>query len=339
VEDAGDVVVPDGGAPVGAVGINELLASNRGTIQDGAGDFGDWVELYNSGDADEDIGGWSISDDATLITRFVFPAGTTIRAGAFLLLWADGEPEETDDELHLPFRLAASGESLYLAKPGGVIVDSAEWGPQASDVSWGRLPDGDGPFATLSPPTPRAPNDGSEAIDAGIVPDAGTDADAGIDAGCTTVDVRLSEVMVDDVTSWPDQFGSHEPWIEVVNAGDVAVALADLAVTDDPLTPREAPLPGVLVQPGDVLVAWADGDVQSAPGHVALVLTHATERLYLFDRCGVLVDELPLPADVVPDVSVGPDGDGGVAAYASPTPDVADNGPFATPDAGTPDAG
>ena len=42
---------------VGDVLINEILASNDNVNQDpDHGEYGDWVELYNKGTADEDIG-------------------------------------------------------------------------------------------------------------------------------------------------------------------------------------------------------------------------------------------------------------------------------------------
>lgn len=328
--DAGVIDVPDGGVPRGVVAINELQPSNRTTIQDAAGGFGDWVELHNFGDADFDLSGWSLSDEPTELRRFVFPAGTMVGAGDFLLVWADADVDAVDDpELHAPFRLAAAGEELFLVDPDGVVADYASWGPIGADVALARVPDGDGPFSVRAP-TPRERNAEAPPADGGFPPV--------VDAGCAP-SARISEVMVDSATVWPDQFGSHEPWIEVVVEGDVAVRLGDLSLTDDPATPRAAPLPNELVQPGDVLVVWADGDVISAPHHVDLVVTAATQTLYLFDRCGQQVDALALPDDAGVDVSYGHGPAGGTIAYAAPTPDDPDNGPERDAGAGDADGG
>ena len=52
-----------GGAAADVV-INEIMASNRATVQDEDGDYSDWIELHNRA-ADEDIlDGHFLTDDA-----------------------------------------------------------------------------------------------------------------------------------------------------------------------------------------------------------------------------------------------------------------------------------
>ena len=54
--------------------INEILASNDGVIQDEDGDYSDFIELYNRGDAAVNLGGWYLSDEATELTKWRFPS-------------------------------------------------------------------------------------------------------------------------------------------------------------------------------------------------------------------------------------------------------------------------
>src|SRR5438874_10233633 len=63
--------------------INEVIASSAG---------GDRIELYNAGTTAIDLAGKVLQDqpaDPTKPTRFVFPAGTSLAAGAYLVVFAD----------------------------------------------------------------------------------------------------------------------------------------------------------------------------------------------------------------------------------------------------------
>ena len=51
-----------------------------------------------------------------------------------------------------------SGEAIGLFAPDGTLVDSVTFGSQTNDVSQGRFPDGVGPVAFMTIPTPRAAN-------------------------------------------------------------------------------------------------------------------------------------------------------------------------------------
>ncbi|NLH43399.1 MAG: lamin tail domain-containing protein, partial [Planctomycetes bacterium] len=94
---------------VGAVLINEFLAANSSTLADPQGQFDDWVELYNSGDAEVDVGGMYLTDDPESPTKWRIPQGlsnlTRISAKGLLIIWLDGDT--TDSGLHASFGLDA----------------------------------------------------------------------------------------------------------------------------------------------------------------------------------------------------------------------------------------
>ncbi len=141
--------------------INEFMASNSSTIADGV-DYDDWVELYNAGTSPVDIGGMYLSDNLAEPTLSQVPttdpASTTIPAGGFLLLWFDKEPLQ--GPLHVNAKLGSGGEDVVLTAADGVTtIDSYTFGPQISDISEGRVGDGNPTWDFFAVPTPNATND------------------------------------------------------------------------------------------------------------------------------------------------------------------------------------
>ncbi|MCC6232125.1 MAG: lamin tail domain-containing protein [Verrucomicrobiales bacterium] len=148
--------------PVSSVVFNEWMAANASSVRDPADDdFEDWLELHNTGSAAVDLSGWWLTDTAAVPDQFVFPPGTRLEPGAFLLLWADGEPNQTQPGVswHLPFRLDRGGELLTLRSARGDVVVETALGVGVTDRALGLWPDGStGPVQELSQPTPGAAN-------------------------------------------------------------------------------------------------------------------------------------------------------------------------------------
>jgi large repetitive protein len=138
--------------------INEFMASNQTTIPDEAGDYDDWIELYNAETTSVSLANLYLTDDLTAEAKWPFPA-TVIPARGYLLVWADNETGE--GPLHASFNLgAAVGELVGLFESSGshmLVVDTISFGPQKPDTSYGRIPDG-GTWEFLSSPSPRAAN-------------------------------------------------------------------------------------------------------------------------------------------------------------------------------------
>ncbi len=67
------------------------MAINDHTIDDVNGDSSDWIELYNAGATDIDLGGMYLTDDPLVPTRRQLPSGLVVPAGGYLLLWASDE--------------------------------------------------------------------------------------------------------------------------------------------------------------------------------------------------------------------------------------------------------
>ncbi len=127
-----------------AIVVNELMSSNGDSVADSAGDFDDWIELYNNGNQDFDLSDYGLSDDISALGKFRFPAGTVIEANGYLIIWADDDQEQ--GPLHAQFKLSADGEAVYLTDPNNAIIDEALFGEIPTDMAYAREPNGTGDF-------------------------------------------------------------------------------------------------------------------------------------------------------------------------------------------------
>jgi hypothetical protein len=149
--------------PAAAVIINEWMAANQGSVVDPAdGDFDDWFELYNPGEAPADLTGYRLTDDLTAPGKYGVPPGTTIPPHGFLVVWADeeGGQYQPGESLHASFKLNQAAELIAVIAPDGSVQGMVEFSRSPADRSEGRWPDG-GPIALpgpLSRPTPGEPN-------------------------------------------------------------------------------------------------------------------------------------------------------------------------------------
>ncbi|MBI4660554.1 MAG: lamin tail domain-containing protein [Verrucomicrobia bacterium] len=149
-------------APRIPVRINEWMAGNRSILLDPAdGDFEDWFELYNGGASAVDLTGYYLSVSLSNQTQFALPAGTSIPAGSFRVVWADGEVNQNAPgrDVHTSFRLPVEGGEIGLFGPDGSLVDGVTFGPQTADISQGSYPDGaEPPHVSFATPTPGKAN-------------------------------------------------------------------------------------------------------------------------------------------------------------------------------------
>lgn len=146
----------------GELVVNELMASNATTITDSNGDYDDWFELYNNTGNTLSLDNLYASDSPSNLTKWQFPAGTTIAPYSYLIVWADQDSLETG--LHADFKFSAAGEYCILSYPDGTILDSVVFGAQTTDLSYARIPNGTGNFV-IQAPTYNANNEGLASID------------------------------------------------------------------------------------------------------------------------------------------------------------------------------
>jgi hypothetical protein len=219
-------------------------------VESNGGVPGDWIELYNRGTTVVNLSGFVVKDNDDSRTT-TFPAGTTIAAGGFLVI----------EEAQLGFGLGAA-DAARLFEPSGALVDSYTWTAHAT-TTYGRCPDGTGPFSTTAFATKAAVNDCRSAI-------------------------RINEVESNG--------GTPGDWIELYNAGTTAVDLSNFLVKDNDDT-RTTRLPaGATIVPGGYYVIEEDvlgfglgaGDaarVYDANGTLLDAYTWTAHATVTYSRC------------------------------------------------------
>lgn len=129
--------------------INELQAANSQTQADEAGEFDDWIELYNKGTQAVDLTGYYITDNEWNLTKWEIPDGTLLQPDAYLIIWAD--EDSIQGTYHANFKLSATAESLTLLNGEGLIADQVDFSNLESDQAFARNPNGTGSFVIQAP--------------------------------------------------------------------------------------------------------------------------------------------------------------------------------------------
>lgn len=141
--------------------VNEIMADNDDVYQDPQepGEYPDWIEIYNAGPSAVELGGKYLSDDPTTPTKYRIPDRVRIPAWGHVTFLADGD--EFQGPLHTNFRLDKAGETVGLYDTdlrGNRPVDVITFGEQATNIAWGRYPDGSANWRSLNVPTPGSVN-------------------------------------------------------------------------------------------------------------------------------------------------------------------------------------
>lgn len=183
--------------------INEFMADNNDFLVDNFGEFDDWIEIYNPGQLPVNTQGLFLTDDKDLSepNLWLMPA-LVIEPNQYILIWADGQP--TQGNLHASFKLSASGDNIALVDiDGKTIIDSVTFNLQKQNHSFGRIPNGQGPWRDLGSPSPLAEN----------IP-------------FSPGDIVVNEIMAHSDIIYPDD------WIELKNLADYDIDISGWFLSD-----------------------------------------------------------------------------------------------------------
>jgi hypothetical protein len=279
--------------------INEFLALNDSGFQDEYGEYDDWIEIANLGDASVSLAGWGLTDELAHPLEWTFP-DTTIQAGEYLIVWADEDLGQ--GPLHANFKLSGDGEQIGLFQPDLTPVDTLSFGAQTVDVSQGRYPDGSPNWVFFTTPTPGATN----------LPSAAWE------------DLYINEFLASNISILADEFGEFDDWLELVNLGPGSVVLTGWGLTDDLSEPFKWLFPDTTIASGQYLIIWADNDPEQGPLHATFQLSDDGEDLGLFLADTTQVDAITF-GEQSDDISMGrfPDGAAYWAFFDEPTPGAA----------------
>ncbi len=112
------------------------------------------------------------------------------------------------------------------------------------------------------------------------------------------VPLVINEFMASNSNCIPDPQGEYDDWIEIHNAGDYAINVAGMYLTDDLSVPTKWRILGdyrgvVTIAAGGYLVIWADDDTSDAGLHTNFKLAAGGEEIALFDSDGItLIDSI-----------------------------------------------
>ncbi len=274
--------------------LNEILARNSRATVSPWGNSADFVELFNPGASSFDLAGMALGDSSDAGKAWKFPAGSTIGAGGYLLVWCDGSQAAAtngSDPANTGFSLPGGSGDVYLFNASGQPVDSVNYGLQVQDLSIGRV---GGNWQLLAAPTPGAVNAAAAALG-------------------NAVALRVNEWMAAPL--------SGDDWFELYNPDTLPVDLSGLYLTDDPSTV------GITKSPVASLSFigaqhWAEFDADGHPGngrdHVNFSLDQEGEAICIYDTNMTLIDAVSFGLQTT-DVSQGRLPDGGTNIVNFPT--------------------
>ncbi len=173
------------GSAASQIVINEYSCSNMNGPTDAFGEREDWVELYNGTGAAVDISGYYLSDRAGNLLKWQVPAGVSVPANGYTMVYASKRDLVSGTQLHPNFSLTQTkGDWIILSNALGNVVDSLKMVHMTkSDHSVGRSTNGAADWKLFTTPTPNAANVGAQpfytpkpvfSVQAGFYPTAQT---------------------------------------------------------------------------------------------------------------------------------------------------------------------
>ena len=104
--------------------------------------------------------------------------------------------------------------------------------------------------------------------------------------GNFSVPLVLNEFVASNATTFADEAGEYDDWLEVFSLSDVPLYLGNYFLSDNEGTPDKWPMPDIWIQPGEYLVFWADKDADQSIFHTNFKLSAGSEFIGIFGGGG-----------------------------------------------------
>ncbi len=298
-------------APADAVALSEIMISNKGSVPDNLGGYPDYIELHNGSTEKADISGYGLSDSLLEGAKYVFPAGTALEPGAYVVVWCGGEAE---DGMHAPFKLSA-GEEAVLFDASGRPLDTAV----LNSVDSGMVLRREGEVWTQAKPCPGYPK-----TEAGMAEYEKSLKDT------EDIGLYINEFMASNATTICDSFGSYSDWIELYNSTDTDMDISGFGISDNLSQPMKYRFPdGTTIAAKGYLVVFCSGNegIQNGELHAPFGLRSYGEDVVIANRAGRIIDSYSFKNQET-DVSVAriPDGAGEFQSNSQPSPGYPNTG-------------
>lgn len=298
-------------APADAVALSEIMISNKGSVPDNLGGYPDYIELHNGSTEKADISGYGLSDSLLEGAKYVFPAGTVLEPGAYVVVWCGGEAE---DGMHAPFKLSA-GEEAVLFDASGRPLDTAV----LNSVDSGMVLRREGEVWTQAKPCPGYPKteEGMAEYEASL-------------KETEDMGLYINEFMASNATTICDSFGSYSDWIELYNSTDTDMDISGFGISDNLSQPMKYRFPdGTTIAAKGYLVVFCSGNegMQNGELHAPFGLRSYGEDVVIANRAGRIIDSYSFKNQET-DVSMAriPDGAGELQSNSQPSPGYPNTG-------------
>lgn len=298
-------------APADAVTLSEIMISNKGSVPDNLGGYPDYIELHNGSSERADISGYGLSDSLLEGAKYVFPAGTVLEPGAYVVVWCGGEAE---DGMHAPFKLSA-GEEAVLFDASGRPLDTAV----LNSVDSGMVLRREGEVWTQAKPCPGYPKteEGMAEYEKSL-------------KETEDIGLYINEFMASNATTICDSFGSYSDWIELYNSTDTDMDISGFGISDNLSQPMKYRFPdGTTIAAKGYLVVFCSGNegMQNGELHAPFGLRSYGEDVVIANRAGRIIDSYSFKNQET-DVSMAriPDGAGEFQSNSQPSPGYPNTG-------------
>lgn len=298
-------------APADAVALSEIMISNKGSVPDNLGGYPDYIELHNGSTEKADISGYGLSDSLLEGAKYVFPAGTVLEPGAYVVVWCGGEAE---DDMHAPFKLSA-GEEAVLFDASGRPLDTAV----LNSVDSGMVLRREGDTWIQAKPCPGYPKteEGMAEYEASL-------------KETEDIGLYINEFMASNATTICDSFGSYSDWIELYNSTDTDMDISGFGISDNLSQPMKYRFPdGTKIAAKGYLVVFCSGNegMQNGELHAPFGLRSYGEDVVIANRAGRIIDSYSFKNQET-DVSMAriPDGAGEFQSNSQPSPGYPNTG-------------
>lgn len=237
--------------------ISEISAKNNSIIADNDGNTPDYIELYNSGSTIS-LAGFTLTDGKIKSKPF---GDIVLHSGEYRVFYLS-------DELTGFGIGSAGGDTIQLLDPEGNIM--AQVTTAAMDADQVMLLQ-NGNYQLSFDASPGFSNDenGVKAFREGIE--------------LEEPQLVISEILLNNVSSMPDENGIYCDILELHNSGDTAVNLGNYYLTDTGAERYLYHLPDLHLEAGDYILVYCDGGnyvAESGQIHANFAISHG-EQLYL----------------------------------------------------------
>lgn len=228
-----------------SIRISEIMASNGSalTLQDGS--LPDWIELQNTGSADLTLEGFALmrANDPSQLYTF---GKVMIPAGGYVIVYADSGVDIGVAELHAPFRIPASGDTLVLMNAAGRVVDRVETPELGRNHVYARGLSGSWDVSATA--TPGEKNEITR-----------PDGNAKIELAVAESAVYVTEAMSNNASYAADENGEFHDYIELYNSSDKPVSLNGWYLSDDRENIARWAFPDMSIPAGSHMIVHCSG--------------------------------------------------------------------------------